>query len=204
MQKLPSSSVASTMGIKNALTLLLLFIVFLSSVNTAPILLHGHADLNVLKVFILHHDSGRYITVDPDTGKVTATSSVRGDTTQFRPSASSRYESVIPALNDHFLSIIKEENSTYYAVHNSEISDQISSGISSGLETASGSGSIDLEMEPTKLVFSKWQEQILNSVTSVLKIEGQECYLAFEDTGEPVSDPCNISPLDSRAAISIR
>lgn len=199
MQKLPSSSVASTMGIKNALILLLLF---LSSVNTAPIILH--ADVGVLKVLILHHESGRYITVDPDTGKVAATSSVRGDTTRFRTfrrsSASVRFESVIPVLNDHFLSIIKEGNATYYAVHNSESPDQISSG----LETASGSGSVGLEMEPTKLIFSKWQEQILNSVTIVLKIEGQECYLAFEETGEPVSDPCNISPLDSRAALSIR
>lgn len=188
------------MGIRNALILLLLF---LSSVNTAPIL---NADVNVLKVLILHHDSGRYITVDPDTGKVAATSSVRGDTTRFRPftgsSASLRFESAVPVLNDYFLSIIKEGNSTYYAVHNSESSDRISSGNSSGLGTASGSGSVDIA--PTKLIFSKWEEKILNSVTSILKIAGMECYLAFEDTGEPVSDPCSISPLDSRVAISIR
>ena len=186
------------MGIQNALILLLLF---MSSVNTAPTF-HAELHTDVLKVLILHHDSGRYITVDPDTRKVAATSSVRGDTTRFRlftvSSASVQFESVIPALDDHYLSIIKEGNSTYYAVHNSESSDQ--NGIASGLGTASGSGSGDLKVE----IFSKWQEQTINSVTSVLKIEGLECYLAFEETGEPVSDPCNISPLDSRAAVSIR
>ena len=153
---------------------------------------------------LLHHDSGRFITIDPSTALVTATSSVYDDTTLFKPFHGSpsivQYESVIPALYDHHLSLVKEGNSTYFAVHNPESSG--SSGNSSGIESASGSGSGD--MRP-KSFFYKWQKVELNTSHNLLKVivDGQDCYLAFEETGEPVSDPCSISESDTRAAINI-
>ena len=198
MQLLSSSIVISILT--NAILLL--------HVEAAPI--NRRAAPQVVRVRFIHYESGKYITVDPSTGNVAASTSKRDDTTLFMqysgPSASLQFMSV--ALEDRFLSLtIRGKNSTHYGVNYPQTESSGQSGSSSGSGSTSDSGSAETgaSLEDEVLQVYNWQAESPDDVYSTLKTtaDGRSCYLAFEITGEPVSDPCSISRHDSRAAISI-
>ncbi len=198
LQKLSCSSIATTLS---RATLLLLII----QINAAPMVLNNH-------VRLLSYESGQFITIDPKTGSVTASSSDTDATTLFmeetgRPSHLQRFKS--NAL-DQYLSIVKEATSARFAVAPLRLDSSGQSGSSSGSsqdDSASGSGVSELEMDSLSVeTFQNWRVEILKGAFSTIKIpidENTNCYLAFEYTGEPVADPCSISPDDVRAAISL-
>lgn len=198
MQKLSCSSIAATLS---SATLLLLII----QINAAPIVMNNH-------VRLLSYESGQFVTID-STGRVTASSSDTDATTLFaeetgRPSNLQRFKS--NAL-DQYLSIVKDETSTRYAVTTLQIESSGQSGSSSGSsdDSASGSGHSvsEFEMDSSSVeTFQNWRVEIINGPFSTVRIpvaDNVNCYLAFEFTGEPVADPCSISPDDARAAISL-
>lgn len=163
-------------------------------------------------VRLLSFQSGQFITIDSKTGSVTASSSVTDDTTHFMeqtglPAHLQRFKS--EALNQ-YLSIIKDSTSARIAVAPLRIESSGQSGSSSGSnqdDNASGSGIPELEMDSSSVeIFQNWKVEILYGPYSTVRIpidENMNCYLAFEHTGEPVADPCSISPNDRRAAISL-
>ena len=147
------------------------------------------------------------MTIDLNTGSVTASSSNTDDATLFveetgQPSHSQRFKS--NALNQ-YLSIVKDETSAHYAVTALQIDSSGQSGSSSGSDdNASGSGVS--EHSSSAEIFQNWRVETLNGPFSIIRIpvaDNVNCYLAFEYTGEPVADPCSISPDDARAAISV-
>ena len=158
---------------------------------------------SVLTVRIVHAEAANFITVDVNTGNVSATSSIRDNTTAFETNSPNQYSSV--ALPKHYLSMIREENSTvtYFGVRkNQESENSGESGSSSGSGTGSTGGSGEVKNET---VYNIWEEERIGYVYRTLKItiDGKDCYLAFEDTGKPVSDPCSISPYDDRTLFYI-
>ena len=192
-----SSSIAAAL---TSATLLLLII----QVNAAPIVMNNH-------VRLLSFESGQFVTINPNTGSVTASSADTDATTLFveetgRPSHLQRFKS--NAL-DQYLSIVKDETSARYAVTALQIESSGQSGSSSGSsdDSASGSGVSEPEMDSSSVeIFQNWGVEILNGPFSTVRIpvaDNVNCYLAFEYTGEPVADPCSISPDDPRAAISL-
>ena len=198
LQKLSCSSIATTLS---SATLLLLII----QINAAPILMNND-------VRLLSYESAQFITIDPKTGSVTASSSDTDATTLFieetaRPSHLQRFKS---KTLDQYLSIIKDSMSARIAVAPLRIESSGQSGSSSGSnqdDNESGSGVSELEMDSSSVeIFQNWRVEILNGPYSAVRIpvdENMNCYLAFEYTGEPVADPCSISPDDPRAAISL-
>ena len=198
LQKLSCSSIATTLS---SATLLLLII----QINAAPILMNND-------VRLLSYESAQFITIDPKTGSVTASSSDTDATTLFieetaRPSHLQRFKS---KTQDQYLSIIKDSMSARIAVAPLRIESSGQSGSSSGSnqdDNESGSGVSELEMDSSSVeIFQNWRVEILNGPYSTVRIpvdENMNCYLAFEYTGEPVADPCSISPDDPRAAISL-
>ena len=198
LQKLSCSSIATTLS---SATLLLLII----QINAAPILMNND-------VRLLSYESAQFITIDPKTGSVTASSSDTDATTLFieetaRPSHLQRFKS---KTQDQYLSIIKDSMSARIAVAPLRIESSGQSGSPSGSnqdDNESGSGVSELEMDSSSVeIFQNWRVEILNGPYSTVRIpvdENMNCYLAFEYTGEPVADPCSISPDDPRAAISL-
>ena len=195
MQKLSSSSIAITL----ASAILLLLII---QINAAPVVIQKH-------VRLLHFDSGRYITVDPNTGSVAASSPATDDTTLFLeevgPSRSRRFKSAI--LLDQYLSITKNDTSAHYALTALQTESSGQSGSSSG-SGGSANGQSGGEMGSSAAeTFQNWQIDLLSPLYSAIRIpvsDNVNCYLAFDEfTGEPVADPCSIRPGNIRSAISI-
>lgn len=198
LQKLSCSSIATTLS---SATLLLLII----QINAAPIPMNND-------VRLLSYESAQFITIDPKTGSVTASSSDTDATTLFieetaRPSHLQRFKS---KTQEQYLSIIKDSMSARIAVAPLRIESSGQSGSSSGSnqdDNESGSGVSELEMDSSSVeIFQNWRVEILNGPYSTVRMpvdENMNCYLAFEYTGEPVADPCSISPDDPRAAISL-
>ena len=194
MQKL--SSLSATTALASAILLLLII-----QINAAP----------MPKQVRLLHFSGQYITVDPNTGSVTASSSTTDDTTLFfeedGPSRSRRFRSAV--LLDRYLSLVKNDTSAHYALTALQTVSSGQSGSSRGSEgSTSGSGASEREMESSSVAtFHNWQINLLSSLYSAIRIsvsDNVNCYLAFDEfTGEPVADPCSILPNDKLAHFTI-
>lgn len=199
MQQRVSSSVA----ISKATLVVGLLMLISVNVEAAPTK-RDLGDISILQVRMIHYESGKYVTLDPNTGRVSATSSARNDNTLFTQytgtGGSLRFVSA--ALENHFLSIVKEGNSTYYSVVQPSTENSGQSGQSSG----SGSGEAGSSTENTVQIYTDWiAEKIINVHSTLkIKIDGQYCYLAFDwYTGQPVSDPCSITDSDSNTYFSI-
>ena len=187
----------------------LLLMLICAQANAAPILnSYSENELALLHIRLAHIESGKYVTVDPQTGRVSATSSVSNDATLFQQilGSSGSFLFMSAALPNHFLSISAMNESYYFSVtnpHNGNESSGSSSSSGSGSVDTSGSGGSD---SLTNQVHDEWQRVKPHFIYShlKLKIDGKDCYLAFEEDGSPVSDPCNISETDPRASIVIR
>ena len=193
-----SLKIVEKLSCSSIVAILLLLII---QINAAPIVNH---------VRLLSYESGRYVTIDSNTGSISASSSNIDATTLFveetgRPPHSQRFKS--DAL-DQYLSIIKDETSSaHYAVTALQTESSGQSGSSSGSDdNASGSGVSEPTSSDSVEIFQNWIVDTINGPFSTVRIpvgDNVNCYLAFEYTGEPVADPCSISPDDTRAAISL-
>lgn len=203
MQKLSCSSIATS-----ATLLLLLNNIVLRQINAAP----ARVVINN-RIRLLSYESGQFVTVDVKSGIVTASSSDTDAATLFteetvEASHLQRFRSVNAV--DQYLSIVKDDTSVHYAVTPLQKDTSGQSGSSSGSsddDSINGSGASELEMDSSSIeIFQNWRVDILNGPYSTIRIpvaENVNCYLAFEYTGEPVADPCSISPDDARASISL-
>lgn len=202
-------SIATTLA---SATLLLLII----QTNAAPI--------KAKHVRLLHFLSGLYVTIDLKTGSITASTLNIDATTLFSQDIGQPTESRIfksTALVDQYLSMSVDDqhNMAHYIVTDLQIESSGKSGSSSGPDTnstASGSAdnddeestaeSLSTESSSAGEIFQNWRVEKLTPEYSTLKIpvdDDTSCYLAFEHTGEPVANPCSVSPSDPRATITI-
>lgn len=202
LQKLSCSSIATSA------TLLLLLLNNIVQINAAP----ARVVMNN-RIRLLSYESGQFVTVDVKSGIVTASSSDTDAATLFTEetvevSHLQRFRSINAV--DQYLSIVKDDTSVHYAVTPLQKDSSGQSGSSSGSsddDSMNGSGASELEMDSSSIeIFQNWRVDILNGPYSTIRIpvaENVNCYLAFEYTGEPVADPCSISPDDARASISL-
>ena len=202
LQKLSCSSIATSA------TLLLLLLNNIVQINAAP----ARVVMNN-RIRLLSYESGQFVTVDVKSGIVTASSSDTDTATLFTEetvevSHLQRFRSINAV--DQYLSIVKDDTSVHYAVTPLQKDSSGQSGSSSGSsddDSMNGSGASELEMDSSSIeIFQNWRVDILNGPYSTIRIpvaENVNCYLAFEYTGEPVADPCSISPDDARASISL-
>ena len=202
LQKLSCSSIATSA------TLLLLLFNNIVQINAAP----ARVVMNN-RIRLLSYESGQFVTVDVKSGIVTASSSDTDAATLFTEetvevSHLQRFRSINAV--DQYLSIVKDDTSVHYAVTPLQKDSSGQSGSSSGSsddDSMNGSGASELEMDSSSIeIFQNWRVDILNGPYSTIRIpvaENVNCYLAFEYTGEPVADPCSISPDDARASISL-
>ena len=147
---------------------------------------------DLLMVRIAHYESGKYVTVNPQTGEVTATSAVSDNTTKFTQTLGTNASFLFrsEALVNHYLALVPNNGSYKIAVVDSRTNKSLGG------------------YSDTTIAYDNWvrvQSPTIR-ILDLLKIhiDGKDCYMAFEENGTQVEDPCNIADTDVRANIFIK